>query len=106
MVYLRGGNVAAHEPGTLQMTDKATEHQEAATLAGLVYVTDGQPGISRKRSGKGWSFYRPNGKLITDAKERKRILSLAIPPAWTDVWVCPSPKGDIQVTARDAEVRT
>ena len=82
-----------------------TEHEEAAVRAGLVYVTDGQPGISRKRAGKGWSFHGPRGKRITDTKARKRILSLVIPPAWTDVWVCPDPKGHIQVTARDVKGR-
>ncbi|GEM_PF-5292729 len=78
-----------------------TEHYEAAARAGLVYVTDGQPGISQKRAGKGWAFYGPRGKRISDKKERQRILSLVIPPAWTDIWVCPNPKGHIQVTARD-----
>ena len=82
-----------------------TEHEEAAVRAGLVYVTDGQPGISRKGAGKGWAFYGPRGKRITDTKERKRILSLVILPAWTDVWVCPDPKGHIQVTARDVKGR-
>ena len=84
---------------------KAAEHQAAAVSAGLVYVTDGLPGITRKKSGKGWSFYRPSGKLLANEKERKRILSLVIPPAWTDVWVCPNPKGHIQVTARDVKGR-
>lgn len=84
---------------------KASEHQEAAVRAGLVYVTDGLPGISRKKAGKGWAFYRPTGKRVADAKERNRILTLVIPPAWTDVWVCPNPKGHIQVTARDVKGR-
>jgi DNA topoisomerase-1 len=84
---------------------KATEHQEAARKAGLVYVTDGLPGIIRKKAGKGWSFYKSTGKLVADAKERKRILSLVIPPAWKDVWVCPNPKGHIQVTAWDVKGR-
>ena len=84
---------------------KSDEHRIAAAEAGLVYVTDGLPGITRKRAGKGWAFYRPSGKRISDQKERKRILSLVIPPAWTDVWVCPNPRGHIQVTARDAKGR-
>jgi DNA topoisomerase-1 len=70
-----------------------------------VYVTDGLPGITRKKAGKGWAFYRRSGKRIADAKERKRILSLVIPPAWTDVWVCTNPKDHIQVTGRDAKGR-
>jgi DNA topoisomerase-1 len=81
------------------------EHREAARLAGLTYVTDGFVGIRRRRVGKGWSFYAPDGTLITDRAERRRILALVIPPAWTDVWICPDPAGHIQVTARDARGR-
>ena len=81
------------------------EYREAADNAGLRYVTDGVPGITRRRSGKGWSFYDPNGNLITDPSERERIYRLAIPPAWTDVWICPDPEGHIQVTARDGRDR-
>ncbi|MDH5535447.1 MAG: DNA topoisomerase IB, partial [Betaproteobacteria bacterium] len=75
------------------------------TRAGLNYVTDGVAGITRRRAGVGWAFYRPNGMRITDPKERRRISSLAIPPAWTDVWICLDPKGHIQATARDARGR-
>ena len=81
------------------------EHRKAATRAGLNYVSDGMPGITRRRSGKGWSFYAPDGSLIQRRNERRRISSLAIPPAWTDVWICPDPKGHIQATARDARGR-
>jgi DNA topoisomerase I len=81
------------------------EHRETAIRAGLKYVSDGFAGFRRKRVGKGWAFYDCDGKLITDKKERKRLLSLAIPPAWTDVWICPDPRGHIQVTARDARGR-
>lgn len=82
-----------------------SEHRTAAQHAGLNYVTDGVPGITRRRAGKGWSFVRPNGKVIVEPKQRQRILSLAVPPAWTDVWICPDIKGHIQVTARDAKGR-
>ena len=81
------------------------EHRKAAARAGLDYVTDGVAGIRRERNGKGWSFYAPGGARISDAAERKRIRSLVIPPAWTDVWICPDPKGHIQATARDARGR-
>ncbi|HWA16258.1 MAG TPA: hypothetical protein VG817_07490 [Gemmatimonadales bacterium] len=81
------------------------EHRETARRVGLVYVSDGFAGIRRKGVGKGWAFYYPDGRRITDKAERKRILSLAIPPAWTDVWICPDPRGHIQVTARDARGR-
>lgn len=81
------------------------EHRKAASRAGLTYVTDGVAGISRRRAGKGWIFYRPSGSRITDPGQRRRINSLAIPPAWTDVWICPDPRGHIQATARDARGR-
>jgi DNA topoisomerase-1 len=81
------------------------EHRESALRAGLVYVTDAFRGIQRRRVGTGWSFSLPDGRLITDRAERRRILKLAIPPAWTDVWICPDPAGHIQVTARDARGR-
>ena len=81
------------------------EHRESARRAGLVYVTDAFEGIRRRRVGAGWSFTAPDGRLISDRAERRRILSLAIPPAWTDVWICPDPSGHIQVTARDARGR-
>jgi len=84
---------------------RIVEHRKAASRAGLNYVTDGIAGISRRRAGKGWIFFRPDGSRITDPDQRKRINSLAIPPAWTEVWICPDPKGHIQATARDARGR-
>jgi DNA topoisomerase I len=81
------------------------EHRDTATRAGLVYVTDGGTGIRRQRAGKGWVFYAPDGARITDRAERSRIAALVIPPAWTDVWICPDPQGHIQATARDARGR-
>src|ERR671920_2495863 len=61
---------------------------ESAQAAGLRYVSDTQPGIRRKRAGKGFAYVGPDGKTIRDAKELSRIKSLAIPPAYTDVWIC------------------
>ena len=86
-------------------TLRTREHRKRAARAGLHYVTDGVPGITRKRSGGGWSYYGPGGELIRDAAQRRRIGSLAIPPAWTDVWICPDGQGHIQATARDARGR-
>ena len=83
----------------------SAEHRKAARRAGLRYVTDGVPGIARRRAGKGWSFSKPGGGRIAADRERQRILSLAIPPSWSDVWICPDPKGHIQATARDAKGR-
>jgi DNA topoisomerase-1 len=78
---------------------------ESAQSAGLRYVSDMQPGIRRKRAGKGFVYVGPDGKNIRDAKELVRIKSLAIPPAYTDVWICPYPNGHIQATGRDARRR-
>jgi DNA topoisomerase-1 len=63
------------------------------------------PGIARKRAGKGFTYVGPDGKRISDRKEIARIRSLAIPPAYTDVWICPHPNGHIQATGRDARGR-
>ncbi|MFZ1907733.1 MAG: DNA topoisomerase IB, partial [Burkholderiales bacterium] len=81
------------------------EHRRSATRAGLRYVTDGVAGIRRKRSGRGWAYYAPGGERISDPKVRRRLNSLAIPPAWSEVWICPDPEGHIQATARDARGR-
>jgi DNA topoisomerase-1 len=81
------------------------EHRETATRAGLCYVTDGVAGIRRQRSGTGWVFFAPDGRRIVDPEERRRIGALVIPPAWTEVWICPDPRGHIQATARDARGR-
>ncbi len=80
-------------------------HVAAAQAAGLRYVTDTEPGISRKRVGRGFAHYGPDGQLIRDRRERRRLAALAIPPAWTDVWICPDPNGHMQATARDAKGR-
>jgi DNA topoisomerase-1 len=73
----------------------------AAEDAGLRYVSDTAPGITRRRRGQGFSYHRPDGSLIDDPAERARIESLAVPPAWTNVWICPRPDGHIQATGRD-----
>ncbi|MDQ6604809.1 MAG: DNA topoisomerase IB [Chloroflexota bacterium] len=77
----------------------------SARAAGLRYVSDAKPGIARKRAGKGFSYRTPDGTLIRDAETLRRIRSLAIPPAWTDVWICPIANGHIQATGRDAKGR-
>ena len=83
----------------------AQVRRKAAVHAGLRYVTDGANGITRQRAGAGWAYYLPNGRKVVDAGLRKRLNGLAIPPAWTDVWICPDPEGHIQATARDARGR-
>jgi DNA topoisomerase I len=84
---------------------RLTEHRDSATNAGLRYVHDGVLGITRRRVGGGWAYYAPDGNRITDRAMRKRLNALAIPPAWTQVWICPDPDGHIQATARDARGR-
>ncbi len=78
---------------------------EAAKAAGLRYVSDATPGIQRKRAGKHFSYLGRDGKPIHDEEQLKRIRSLGIPPAWTNVWICPNPRGHIQATGRDAKGR-
>ncbi len=77
----------------------------AAREAGLVYVTDRDPGFQRKRAGKGFSYRDQEGRRIRDAKQLARIKALAIPPAWNDVWICPKPRGHLQATGRDSRGR-
>jgi len=77
----------------------------AAKAAGLWYVTDETPGIKRKRAGTGYSYVGLDGKPIRDQEVRKRIKGLAIPPSWTDVWICSRPDGHIQATGRDIKGR-
>jgi DNA topoisomerase I len=81
------------------------EHVEAAEAAGLQYVLDTTPGIRRRGAGKGFTYFDVNGQVIKDKEVLKRIRGLVIPPAWRDVWVCPNPRGHLQVTARDAKGR-
>jgi DNA topoisomerase-1 len=73
--------------------------------AGLRYSADDQPGIRRRRAGRGFSYLDADGRRVTDPTTLARIRSLAIPPAWTDVWICPSPIGHVQATGRDARGR-
>ncbi len=81
------------------------EAAEVAADAGLRYVLDTTPGIRRRRAGKGFSYRGPDGHFVRDARTLERIRSLAIPPAWTDVWICPDPRGHLQATGRDARGR-
>ena len=95
-------STAASPAKKLEACEESGEACEAAAeAAGLVYVSDEHPGISRKRSGKGWRYLDANGRTIKDYWERKRIDQIAVPPAYTDVWICPKANGHIQATGRD-----
>ncbi len=74
-------------------------------MARLRYVTDQDPGIRRLKSGKGFRYVGVNGQAIRRKEILARIRALAIPPAWTDVWICPDPRGHLQATGRDAKRR-
>src|SRR5579885_3612640 len=66
---------------------------ESAKAAGLIYVSHEKPGITRRRAGNGFTYIDEHGKPVRGAEELARIRALVIPPAWEDVWICPSPRG-------------
>src|SRR4051795_12758455 len=82
-----------------------TDPVQAAKAAGLRYSSDAGPGIQRKKAGKAFRYLDAEGRPVRDEETLKRIKGLAIPPAWTDVWICPSPLGHIQATGRDEKGR-
>jgi DNA topoisomerase-1 len=93
-----------HEPG------EHADPKETAAAAGLHYVSDDRPGIRRRKAGKHFSYRRDGhgaaeGEVIRDRDTLARIRSLAIPPAWTDVWISADPRGHLQATGRDARGR-
>ena len=78
---------------------------EAGIPAGLSYSSDSEPGITRVRKGSGFAYRDAQGHWIRDPVQLARIRKLAIPPAYTSVWICPSPNGHLQATGRDARGR-
>ncbi|GAC1538029.1 MAG: DNA topoisomerase IB [Ramlibacter sp.] len=82
----------------------AIDPEAAARSAGLRYVSDEQPGIARIQDGDAVAYRNPNGTAV-DARVLERIRKLAIPPAWTDVWICSAADGHLQATGRDAKGR-
>ena len=72
---------------------------------GLRYSSDTEPGIRRRRHGKGFSYTLPDGSRLTDRAEMARVRSLAVPPAYKDVWICADPRGHLQATGRDVRGR-
>jgi DNA topoisomerase-1 len=83
----------------------APDAVSSAREAGLRYVSDSQPGIRRKGAGKRFQYFDADGNIIRDGETLARIRSLAIPPAWTDVWICPRDDGHLQATGFDARKR-
>lgn len=76
-----------------------------AAEGGLIYVNDGDAGITRVATARGFSYRDPHGRPVTDPRTLARIAALVIPPAWTEVWICPTARGHIQATGRDQRGR-
>src|SRR5690554_6691772 len=72
---------------------------------GLVYVCDDEPGLIRKRVGRGFQYFDASGNKLSDREVINRIKTLVIPPAWKDVWICAKPNGYLQATGRDDKLR-
>ncbi|CAG9187322.1 hypothetical protein LMG23994_06767 [Cupriavidus pinatubonensis] len=83
----------------------ADDTEIALREAGLRHVDDSTPGITRIRRGSGFSYVDPKGNPVRDAATLARIATLAIPPAYEAVWICPDPSGHLQATGRDARGR-
>ena len=83
----------------------ALDPEIAAKRAKLRYVHDSMPGITRHKARNGFDYRTPDGELVRDIDTLKRIRALAIPPAWTDVWICPDPNGHLQAVGRDQRRR-
>src|SRR5271168_297698 len=96
---LKSSNLGAN------LTGVAAEAAQMAVEAGLIYVSDAEPGIRRLRAGKGFRYLTPENRRLAAAKELKRIASLAIPPAYRDVWITLKARGHLQATGRDARGR-
>ena len=92
----------------LESSDPAeiiVDPKDAAESVGLKYVSDNRPGVRRKKVGTGFAYTRADGSKLSEKDVLKRIKALAVPPAWTDVWICPFTDGHIQATGRDAKGR-
>ncbi|GAC1666100.1 MAG: DNA topoisomerase IB [Steroidobacteraceae bacterium] len=99
VMAFKPSSAAATRPGI------AAEAAQTAIEAGLLYVSDTEPGIRRRRVGKGFRYLTPENRRLAAAKELKRIASLAIPPAYRDVWISLKERGHLQATGRDARGR-
>jgi len=82
-----------------------TRASAPACSAGLIWSSDEDPGLTRRRSGRGFSYRDAEGRPIRDRQVLDRLRGLAIPPAWEAVWICPEATGHIQATGRDARGR-
>ncbi|MEO7885897.1 MAG: DNA topoisomerase IB [Polaromonas sp.] len=92
-------------PGTPSKPPSSPKPSPILRGSGLVYVSDDMPGLARIKSGKGFRYRNAAGQWIHDADEIRRIQKLAIPPAYSRVWICPRPNGHLQATGYDARGR-
>lgn len=88
-------------PPELEAAEALKDPAISAKAVGLRHVSDQKPGIRRKQTGKNFRYLDPDGNVLHDLAILRRIKSLAIPPAWTDVWICMDPNGHLQATGRD-----
>ncbi len=100
--HRRSGALLTDSPDA---AERIVDPQHVAQSAGLRYVSDARPGIRRKKAGKGFTYTTPDGSRLSEAAVLRRIKALAIPPAWTDVWISPFADGHVQATGRDAKRR-
>ena len=98
-------NAAEIRNATRELAKALAVEPRTLKQAGLVYVSDDKPGFTRRKSGKHFIFFDTDGKRVRDEKVVARIRRLAIPPAYTDVWICPRDDGHLQATGRDARGR-
>src|SRR5690606_14968147 len=89
----------------MQAFDDGSATQTMTLAMGLVYATDDGVAIDRRKAGTGFSYRNANGATLKDRTTRQRIRALAIPPAWSEEWICPDPNGHLQATGRDEKGR-
>lgn len=87
------------------MASRSSASENTQAPAGLIFVDDSLPGLSRRRAGRGWAYRDANGKRITDRDEIDRLNAIALPPAYEDAWFCPAANGHILATGIDAKGR-
>ena len=90
---------------TRSATPASGDPRDDARAVGLRYVSDDRPGITRHRSGRGFTYGTRTARRSATRRDRRASRAIAIPPAWTDVWICPNPRGHILATGRDARGR-
>ncbi|MDQ6665879.1 MAG: DNA topoisomerase IB [Acidobacteriota bacterium] len=101
----RTGNPPSNRRARRKRLMLPTDPVASAAVAGLRYISKTGAGITRRKVGSGFCFLGLDGKPIRDKEELRRIRSLVIPPAWSNVWICPSPQGHLQATGTDVKMR-